>query len=181
MIDAELIENCRKGNLENFRKLVETSSAELFGVVFRLTGDEEKARDIIQETMITVWQKIARIKSVDAYRSWVRRIAVNKCYDEIRKSKRNPEFTADDNTWSFLANAVSDENSTALENNEISVVINMLTGRLSPRQKTVFILSDLEGLSADEISSATGMNKVLVKANLHYARKKISELLEKYI
>lgn len=181
LIDQKLIEECRRGNLENFRKLVEASAAELYSVVFRMTGDEEKARDIIQETMITMWQKIGDMKSVEAYSSWVKRIAINKCYDEIRRSKSNPEVNADERTWSILAEGISDGYSLALENKEIAAVIRMLTDRLSPRQKTVFILADIEGMSSDEISVATGMSKVLIKANLHYARKKISELVEKYI
>jgi DNA-directed RNA polymerase specialized sigma24 family protein len=57
----------------------------------------------------------------------------------------------------------------------------MLTKRLSPNQKAVFILSEIETLSHDEIAVITGMSKTVIKANLYHARKNISEMVEKYL
>jgi DNA-directed RNA polymerase specialized sigma24 family protein len=57
----------------------------------------------------------------------------------------------------------------------------MLTKKLSSRQKAVFVLSDLEGMSNDEVSVIIGIGKSAVKANLYYARKSISEKLGKYL
>jgi RNA polymerase sigma-70 factor (ECF subfamily) len=68
-----------------------------------------------------------------------------------------------------------------LENSETARIINTLTNRLSPKQKAVFVLSDLEEMSSDEIAGITGMSKSGIKANLHYARKNISEMVEKYL
>ena len=65
MIEKELIEQCRNGDLHNFRKVVEKTSPMIFSVAFRMLGDEDSARDIVQETMITIWQKLAKIKSAD--------------------------------------------------------------------------------------------------------------------
>lgn len=58
MIDIKLIEECRGGNFNNFRKLVEVTSPIAFSVAFRMLGDDESARDIVQETMVTIWQKL---------------------------------------------------------------------------------------------------------------------------
>jgi len=112
LIDIQLIEECRGGNFNNFRKLVELSSPFAYSVAFRMLGDEDQAKDIVQET---------------------------------------------------------------------SKIIRILTERLSPKQKTVFILSDIEEMSNDEVSEITGIGKSAVKANLHYARKSISEMVEKYL
>jgi RNA polymerase sigma-70 factor (ECF subfamily) len=68
-----------------------------------------------------------------------------------------------------------------MENLEIAGIINLLTDRLSPKQKAVFVLSDLEDMTAEEISGITGMSRTTIKANLHYARKSISQMVEKYI
>jgi RNA polymerase sigma factor (sigma-70 family) len=68
-----------------------------------------------------------------------------------------------------------------LENSETAMIINMLTDKLSPKQKTVFVLSDLEEMTNEEISAITGMSRRNIKANLHFARKNISEMIEKYI
>jgi RNA polymerase sigma factor (sigma-70 family) len=82
--------------------------------------------------------------------------------------------------WAVLSNKLSENPSSELENRETAQIISLLTNRLSPKQKAVFILSDIEELSQDEISEITGLNKSGVKANLYYARKNISELIEKY-
>lgn len=105
---------------------------------------------------------------------------VNKCYDQLRKKRRCPEFVANDLTWAVLSDKISEHPSAELENRETAQIISLLTNRLSPKQKAVFILSDIEELPHDEISEITGMNKSGIKANLHYARKNISELIEKY-
>ncbi len=181
MIDLKLIEECRGGNLTDFRKLVGLTSPIAFSVAFRMLGNEDQARDIVQETMITMWQKLNKIRSAEVYRTWIYRIVMNKCYDELRKRKRNPEFRPDDKTWAVITDKLSEEPSANLENNEIAAIINLLSNRLSPRQKAVFILSDIEQLSGDEISSITGMNKSRIKSNLHYARRNISEMIEKYL
>lgn len=181
MIDIRLIEECRGGNLNNFRKLVELTTPFAFSVAFRMLGDEDQAKDVVQETLITIWQKLNKIKSAEVYKTWIYRITVNKCYDQLRKRKRNPEIIADDSVWALISNKVSEEPSAELENNETSRIIGILTNRLSPKQKAVFVLSELEEMSSDEISEITGMSKSGIKSNLHYARKSISEMIEKYL
>jgi RNA polymerase sigma-70 factor, ECF subfamily len=181
LIDLKLIEECRGGNLNNFRRLVEATSPFAFSVAFRMLGDEDQAKDVVQETMITIWQKLGKIKTSETYKTWIYRIVVNKCYDQLRLRKRKQEYTADEKTWTLISEKISVEPLTELDNTEIAGVIKLLTNRLSPKQKAVFILSDLEQMSNDEISVITGMSKSGIKSNLHYARKSISEMLERYL
>lgn len=181
MIDIKLIEDCKGGNFNNFRKLVELSTPIAYSVAFRMLGNEDEAKDIVQETMVTIWQKLKKIKTAEVYKTWMYRIVVNKCYDEMRKRKRNPEFVTDEQTWKLISNRISEGPSASLENNETSKIIRILTEKLSSKQKAVFILSELEGMSNDEISGITGISKSAVKANLYHARKTISQRVEKYL
>jgi RNA polymerase sigma-70 factor (ECF subfamily) len=181
LIDIKLIEECRGGNLNNFRKLVELTSPFAFSVAFRMLGDEDQAKDIVQETMVTIWQKLKKIRSAEVYKTWIYRIVMNKCYDQLRRRKRNPEFMADENTWKLLSDRISQNPSAELENSETARIINLLSERLSPKQKAIFVLSDIEQMSHDEISEITGMSKSGIKSNLHHARKNISEMIEKYL
>ena len=181
MIDLELIEECRGGNFNNFRKLIELTSPFAYSVAFRMLGIEDQAKEVVQETMITIWQKLKKIKTAEVYRTWIYRIVVNKCYDQMRKRKRNPEFVTDDKVWELISDRISEEPSAALENSETAKIISILTEKLSSRQKAVFILSDLEGMSNDEVSDIIGISKSAVKANLYHARKNISEKLGKYL
>ena len=88
MIDIKLIEECRGGNFNNFRKLVELTSPFAFSVAFRMLGDEDQAKDVVQETMVTIWQKLKKIKSSEVYKTWIYRIVVNKCYDRYEKKEK---------------------------------------------------------------------------------------------
>ena len=181
MIEENIIEQCRNGNLHDFRKLMELISPFAFTVAFRILADEEQAKDIVQETMITLWKTINKIKSPGSFMTWLYRIVVNKCYDQLRKRKRNPEFSADEKTWALISNKISENPSSSIEDRETAQIINLLTDQLSPKQKAVFVLCDLEEMSNEEVSLITGMSRTIVKANLHYARKRIREMIEKHI
>ena len=180
MIEAKLIEECRGGNLNNFRKVVEVATPFAYSVAFRMLGDDAVAKDVVQETMVTVWQKLENIKSPGGFKSWLYRIVINKCYDELRKRKRSHEISLDGKIWKKLSETLFDNESTELENAEMAAIISGLTERLSPKQKAVFILSDLEDMSNEEIAGITGMSRLVVKANLSYARKSIKTMLMKY-
>ena len=181
MIDQGLIEQCRKGNLQNFREVIKAASPFAFSVAFRILGDEDLAKDVVQDTMVTVWEKLNKIKSAASFRTWLYRIVVNKCYDHLRKKKRESEFRPDDKAWAVISNHLSEEPASVLENEEIARLINLLINKLSPRQKAVFVLSEIEEMSNGEIAEITGMSKTLIKANLHYARKNITGMIEKYL
>ena len=181
MIEKNLIEDCKNGNLHNFRRIVEKISPMVYSVAFRMLGIEDTARDIVQDTMITVWQKLPGIKSADSFNSWIYRIAVNKCRDHLRRRKRRQEVQITDEAWSVISNHISEEVITELENKENAMIIEFLTKNLSMKQKMVFVLAELEDMSNDEIAEITGMYKSSVKSNLYYARKKIGKLLKDYL
>jgi len=181
LIDIKLIEECRGGNFINFRKLVELTSPFAFSVAFRMLGDEDQAKDVVQDTLVTIWQKLKKIKSAEGYKTWTYRIVVNKCYDQLRKRKKHSEFVTDEKTWALISNRISEAPATDLENKEIAQIVSLLTNRLSPKQKAVFVLSELDEMSQDEISEITGMSKKAIKANLYHARKSISEMADKYL
>ena len=181
MTKTELIEECRGGNLTNFRKLVELTSPLAFSLAFRILGDEDLAKDVVQETMVTVWQKLVNIRSANVYRTWIYRIVVNKCNDQFRHKKRNREDVADEKTWLILAGRISQPPSSELENDETSRIIGILTEKLSPKQKIIFILSEIEEMTSDEISEITGMRRSVIKANLYHARKNIEGMIDKYL
>ncbi len=181
MIDPGLIEECRNGNMQNFRKLIEISSPFAYSVSFRMLGDEEEAKDVVQDTMVTIWQKINKIKSSESFKTWLYKIVVNKCYDSLRKRKRNQEIRADEKLWDTIKNHTGSEQSTELDYKEAAIIINHLTEKLSPVQKVVFVLGDLEEMSQDQISEITGMSRRNVKASLYYARKRMNEMIKKHL
>jgi len=181
LIDYKIIEECSRGNLQEFRKVVDYSSPLVFSVALRMLGDETEATDVVQETMITVWKKIGRLDSPKSYKTWMYRIVLNKCYDVLRMKKRNLEIRADEKVWKNLSDRISENPGKDADNAEIACLISLLTEKLSPKQKAVFILSDLEEMEGEEITRITGMSSINIKANLYYARKKIAEMIKNFL
>lgn len=122
LIERSVIEECRKGDFRNFRKVVAAASPVAFSIALRMTGDEEAAADIAQETMVKVWEKIESIKSAEAFKTWLCRITINKCYDYFRKNKTNPEYKPDEKSWKFISETIGG-NDRELENREISLLL----------------------------------------------------------
>lgn len=181
MIETRLIEECRNGNISSFRKVVEITSPFIFSVAFRMLGNEDLSQDIVQETMITVWRKIHNIKSPESYKSWVYRITLNRCYDLMRKAKNSAEIHQDEKGWEIISNHLADSSVSEMENHENALIISLLTNSLSPKQKAVFILSEVEGMANEEVALITGMNKKSVKANLYHARRNIEGMIRKHL
>lgn len=127
MIDFTLIEECREGNLENFRKVVEASSPFAYSVAFKILGDEDRAKDVVQETMVTIWKKIEMIETAAVYKTWLYRIVVNKCYDELRKVNKNPVILADEKTWNKLSDSISETEDHRFSDSELALIISKLT------------------------------------------------------
>ena len=180
MPEKTVIEECIKGNLQSFRVLVSQSVPLAFPVAFRMTGSRDEAADIVQESMVAVWKGIHSLRSAGSYKSWMYRIVVNKCYDSIRRRNSRPEFRADGKSWELIAERLSEPALPALETEEQAMILAALTEQLSPKQKAVFILSELVDLSNEEIAEISGMSRANVKANLHHARKRISELIVRH-
>lgn len=181
MIEREIIEQCRKGDLRNFSKLVDAVSPFTYSLAFRMMGNEDEAREIAQEVMIIMWKRINSLRTPETLKTWLYRIIVNRCCDEMRKSARNPEIRPDDLLWREISGKISENPEVSFENREIAEIIGKLTEFLSPKQKAVFILSEIEELPPADISEITGMSRVNIKANLWMARKRMSEMIEKYI
>ncbi|KPK84801.1 MAG: hypothetical protein AMS27_08910 [Bacteroides sp. SM23_62_1] len=181
MDTVNLIRSCINRDEAAFRTLIDRYSDFAFSVAFRIMNDEEESNDIVQESFITVWHKIGSFNPEKKFTNWLYRIVVNKCYDALRKRKRMQLIYPDTNSWNAQGLISESNPERKLDNEEIGKIIRMLTFKLSTKQKIVFILSELEGLSHDDIAEITGMAKTIIKSNLNHARRKIGEMIKKYI
>jgi RNA polymerase sigma-70 factor (ECF subfamily) len=177
----DIIKSCINRDETAFRLLIDRYSDFAFTVAFRIMNDEEESNDIVQETFITVWDKIGDFDPEKKFSNWLYRIIINKCYDSLRKKKRIKLVYPEANSWNIPG--IYEENNTErkLDNEEIGRMIRQLTFKLSKKQKVVFILSELEGLSHEDITQITGMAKTSIKSNLNHARRKIGEKIKKHI
>ncbi len=181
METTDIITACIARDQSAFRMLVDNYAGFAFSVAFRIMNDEDESKDIVQESFIAVWDKIEGFNPENNFSNWLYRIIVNRCYDALRKKKRNPLVYPDDSNWN-IPGLFSDSNADrGLDNKEVGKLIQRLTNRLSNKQKVVFVLSELEGLSREDIAEITGMSRTSIKSNLFHARQKIGKLIEKHI
>jgi len=169
------IDLCKQGNKDAFKHIVSEYQQLVYTLAFRLLCNEADAEDITQETFIKVWQNINNYKQQYKFSTWIYKIACNACYDKLRTnhSINHPDFVDYD--------CITEENQEEeLHNKELKKMIIKLTDGLSPKQKLIFTLSDLEDLNVEEITIVTGMSSSKIKSNLYLARKymksKISNL-----
>jgi len=173
-----LIGRCKEHDTTAFRQLVETCQPYVFRLAFRLLCDEEDAKDIVQETLIRVWQHLHRYNEKMRFSTWLYKIACNLCYDRLRAMKREPSNPKTSVELSDIE--VSDEWDTeqSVINRNLREWITKLTDNLSPKQRLIFTLRDLEGLELEEVEKITGMGRAKIKSNLYLARKQIKEELK---
>jgi RNA polymerase sigma-70 factor (ECF subfamily) len=146
----------------------------VFSLGLKMLADEEEAKDVVQETFIRVWQHIDDYDQRKSFTTWLYTIASRLCLDRLKQMRRILPFPDDERVLQRFAN---DEQRT-LENSEWVAIVRMLAEGLSPKQKLVFTLCQMEGLPSAEVEQITGLDAKQVKSNLYVARQTIRERLK---
>src|SRR5213594_425190 len=89
--DETAVARARAGDTSAFRVLVERHSRPLFRLAFRMTGNEQDAEDVVQESLMRAYRKLEKFDERASFRTWLHRIAVNCSLDVVRARKRRPE------------------------------------------------------------------------------------------
>ena len=170
---SDILKKCKKGDENAFAMLCEQNYDFAYRVAFRLLAHEEDTKDAVQETFIRVWKKISLYNEKIKFTTWLYSIVTNLCIDRLRKRKNHSDI--------YCREAL---NKTDLNNEEerfskkdLTSIITCIANELSPKQHTVFVLRDLEGLEMDEIAQITKLSPSRVKSNLCHARRAIREKL----
>ena len=143
-----------------------------FRIAFRILGNLEESRDIVQDSFLKVWLKYDLYDNKLKFSTWLYRIITNLCLDRLRR-KKIIDTHASQGKNSCAEELFSVEKQ--MEDKEIRDALNKLSEHLSPKQKIVFVLRDLEELEMSEVCNITNMNEDQVKSNLYHARKAIRE------
>jgi len=165
-----LIERSCSGDKKAFGNLVTEFQAAVFRLAFRLLCNEDEAKDIVQETFIKAWLNLDKYHAQYSFTTWIYRITCNLCYDSLRSAKHRFEMMPQD------FHPVSSENvERSVINNDLKSLIILFTQQLTPKQKLVFTLSEIEALSVEEIEAITRLSPAKIKSNLYLAKKQIKE------
>lgn len=174
-IVQELIACSKQGDTGAFGKVVAAFQPLVFRLAFRLLCNGEDAQDMVQEVFVKAWLQLGKYNPRYRFSTWLYKITCNMCYDKLRSTPRSRALTETLLSAAALSIAASEQVEASVVNRELKELTLYLTGHLSPKQKLVFTLSDIEGLEAGEIEKITGLSAGQIKSNLHLARKYIRD------
>jgi RNA polymerase sigma-70 factor (ECF subfamily) len=172
----KIIRGVRNGDHAAFRILVTMYRQPTYRLAFRILGNEEEARDAVQECFIKIWQKVGSFDPSREFIPWMYRILVNTATDRLRKIHRHTMVPIDLVIRKLEALQQNDA-TTPADNHDLAILIKGLADMLPEKQKLVFILRDIEGMSSEEVELITELNETSVKSNLYHARRKVREQL----
>jgi len=175
-----VIELSKKKDHKAFEKLVEHYQSYAFSLSFKLVCNEEDAKDIVQESFIRVWQHIYKFNINTKFTTWLYKIVFNLSLDKLKANKRKGQVLTDPEHDKAFFDKLSGSNPEIdFANKDLAAIITSLADDLTPKQRAVFVLRDLQGAEMDEISDITSMSKGTVKSNLYYARLNIRGKLKR--
>lgn len=175
-IDSETIIRCQRGDKAAFRLVVQNCQRMVFSLSLKILADEEEAKDVVQETFLRVWQGIGRYDPQKPFATWLYTIATRLCLDRLKAAKLLCPLPDDERVLQRFASDADSHRT--LENTEWMAIVRLLAEGLSEKQRLVFTLCQLEGLSSQEAGQITGMDAIQVKSNLYVARQTIRKRLK---
>jgi RNA polymerase sigma-70 factor, ECF subfamily len=171
---AELVAAAKAGDREAFDELVRTTYADTYTLAYRLTGDEEDARDVVQEAYLRAFRGLKRFRGDAAFSTWMYRITANCAATFLgKRGKHRHEELNDD---------LSIEDTHPSRNPELQVEsaasrdrLQEALRRLPPRLRAVVVLRDVYDLPHESIAAELGISESAAKVRLHRARRKLRE------
>jgi RNA polymerase sigma-70 factor (ECF subfamily) len=165
-----------------FVQLVRRWEAPIQRLCTRMTGDAHRAQDLAQETFVRVFASRKEYRPEGKFSTWLWRIALNLCYDELRRQQRRGESLLDGvggETHAKLEAYVAPEPSPdgALADRERNERVKNALMRLPERYRAVLTLRHYEGLKFHEISEVLGIPEGTVKSRMAEALARLSKLL----
>ena len=167
--EALWIRRAQKSDSRAFEQLYRMHIDKVYGLCLRMTGNVAEAEDCAQEAFIQAWNKLSRFRGESAFSTWLHRIAVNSVLGRMRKSKREQDRIQ-------IAAEISPGPATIGDGgnlNDLSDAIN----RLPEGARHAFVLSGIYGYSHEEASNMLGIAVGTSKAQLHRARRLLSDQL----
>ncbi len=173
---TELVVAARGGDQQAFEMLVRATYAESYTLAYRLTGDEEDARDVVQESYLRAYRGLKRFRGDAQFTTWLYRITANCASTHLgRRARHRHDELADD---APLADTDPDVDPAARTDARATRerLTDALRG-LPPRLRAVVVLRDVYDLPHEAIAAELGISESAAKVRLHRARKKLRENL----
>lgn len=186
--DESLVEAVRAGDDSAFEQIFERHRRRVARMVGRFFNRPERVEEILQDVFTKVYFALGAYSSErgPSFAAWLSRVAINSCYDELRRARRRPEGSLSDITSDEIVWLNSQMKSQSATRDAESAVIsrdlaNKLLARLSPDDRIVLTLLDAEELSVAEIAVVMGWKVSKVKVRAHRARQSLRRVLGEFV
>jgi len=182
LTDDELIARARQKDFSAFEALLERYEDKVFRLAYRFVRNESDAKEILQDTFLSVWRKLDTFKGDSQFSSWVYRVAANTALMRLRSQRRHPQISTEDLPPGFLdgfrpatgggaglAHLPSPGENWAkrpdeqLQSDELRRHIQAAVDALPELYRTVFLVRDVEGLSTEETAEVLGISVATLK------------------
>ena len=170
--DIELVTQYLRGDLAAFNELMSAHEDRVFAVCLRMLHDREAALDATQDTFLTVFRKADKYKARAAFSTWLYRVAVNTCYDHLRRAKRRRT-----NELSEAHDPADPQAADAFDAIDVRPDIEAALSLLSPEFRSAVILVDLGGMSLEQASDTLEIPTGTIKSRLFRARRQLARSL----
>jgi len=181
-MESMLIEKSIQGDVASFEKLIVNYNRYVYNIAYRMMGNEEDAKDMSQETLIKAFKAISKFKMESSFSTWLYRITINVCKDEIRRRKETVlSYDAEIADEGTLKDIISDERTNPLlvyEKTELKSSIESALNKLSDDNKSVVVLKDILGYSYEEIGQILEIPIGTVRSRLNRSRSALKSILQ---
>jgi RNA polymerase sigma-70 factor (ECF subfamily) len=177
-----LIQKSKSGDLNSFETLIKTYQKMAYNVAYRIMGNEEDAKDMTQEALIKVYRNIGNFRMDSSFSTWLYRIVMNTCKDELRKRKvkvisiDQPIETGDGQ----MQMEIEDEGrkpDEILVSKETQNEVHEALQEVSEKNRIVVVLRDIKGFSYSEISDIIDVPVGTIKSRISRGRQELKNVL----
>jgi len=183
--DEKLVRAAQQGDMLAFEELVGRHRDKIYARAFSMMRNEDEAVDLSQEAWVKGWQRLNQFQGESSFVTWMTRIVINLCLDQLRKHKRQRaesiELLEEEAGGVERQMPVETINPTeGLERSELRERIDKAMGQLSYEHRTVLVLHEFEGLEYKEIAKRMECSIGTVMSRLFYARRRMAGLMASY-
>jgi RNA polymerase sigma-70 factor (ECF subfamily) len=176
--ETQLVSRCQQGDLRAFADLVEQYQDRLFDLAWTILREREAAKDAVQETFLTAFQKIEGFRGEAALETWLIAIVVNQCRSRLRRQKARRLLSLDNLSPQrlFAAGKQNTDPAAIVGQRLQQEALWQLVDQLEERLRLPILLHYRYGLSGDEIAAALGVAKSTIYERLSQGRKRLRQL-----
>lgn len=178
MDERALIDRAVKGDAQAFSELMAAHESRMYAVALRMCAHREDAQDCLQEAMLRVYRSISGFKGQSSFSTWVYRITMNTCLDELRRSKRRKYTSLDERIeagWSPADDMDTPEHHAMRV--EQRRAIERAIALLPEDMRAAVVLRDIQSCPYDEIADILGTNVGTIKSRISRGRARLREIL----